>query len=113
MAESPKKPNPDPTPPAVDLSPHPLVEALLGGSDCPPQLVALVGYLGPSGKEGSVRLYTSLEFQSYYEIPKAGVARTEPADSAEASGPTRVYVSSTAVLELVHVSRMSLEASLL
>jgi hypothetical protein len=113
MPEPSKKPDPDPKPPEVDLSPHPIVKALLGGSDCPPQLVILVGYLGPSSKEGSVRLYTSLEFHSYYEIPRAGVARTEPADPDDASSPTRVYVAATAVLELVQVSRMSLEASLL
>jgi hypothetical protein len=113
MAEESKKPQPKQGSPSVDLSTHPTVELLLGDSDSPKQFVILLGYLGPSKIIDSIRLYTSLEFLSYFEIPRAGIAHTEQSDPRDKNGPTKVFVTPNTSLELVQTSRLSLEASFL
>jgi len=92
---------------------HPLVTKLLGDTDPPRNLVVLVGYCGPSKKPDSVRLYLGLDFRAYYEIPRGGIIPTEPIDSQDENSPTKVVVEATTRLELVQVSRQSVEASFL
>ena len=60
-----------------------------------------------------MRLYSSLDFQTYLEIPKGGIALTEPGDPADPDSPTKAFVSGDTRLELVHVTRHSIEASFL
>lgn len=75
-----------------NLSMHPLVTKPQGDSDTPPGLIALTGYFGPSQKEDTIRLYPSLDFQSYFQIPKGAIVATNPEDASNANSPTVVYV---------------------
>jgi len=101
----------------VDLSHHPVIEKLMrlhGGSL--PDAVELVGYLGPSDKDDSVRLYLDLSFKSYVEIPKEGaVLYREPHDPSAEAKPTTILVSASAKLKLVRVEvlEQAVEASFL
>jgi len=83
---------PDRSPETPNLSTHPLVTKPQGDSDTPPSLVALTGYFGPSKKDDSIRLYPSLDFQSYFQIPKKAIIATNPEDATNENSPTVVYV---------------------
>jgi hypothetical protein len=92
---------------------HPLVTRLLGESGEPQDLVTLVGYIGPSKKAGHVRLYTGLDFQTYYEIPREGVALAEAVDREDENSPTRLMIQADATVDLVQTSKQSGPASYL
>src|SRR5215203_5942669 len=98
-----------------DLTPHPLVARLRGPVEddeaSPPNVVALTGYLGPSKSGDNVRLYTDLTFRSYYEIPRTAVRNTIP--SKDEDGPSQVWVDAGARIEIVQISRQSVEAGYL
>lgn len=103
---------PDPSPDEPNLSTHPLVTKLYGDSDTPPNLVALTGYFGPSKKADSIRLYPSLDFQSYFEIPKAAIIATTPVDSKDDQSPTVVHVKAGTPVEAVQTSTQPVESYL-
>jgi hypothetical protein len=103
---------PDPSPHKPNLSPHPLVTKLRGDSDTPPSLVALTGYFGPSKKADSIRLYPSLDFQSYFEIPKAAIVATTPVDADDADSPTVVHVKAGTPVDSVQTSTQPVESYL-
>ena len=92
---------------------HPLVTKILGEAGEPQNLVAMVGYIGPSKKEGHVRLYTGLDFQTYYEIPRERVVLAEAVDREDENSPTRVMIGADATVELVQTSRQTGPASYL
>ena len=96
-----------------DIPFHVLVKQFLEASDPPPDLLNLVGYFGPSQKEGNIRLYTGLDFQEYYEIPKTGILLYAPVDRHDELCPTRVFLTRETRLEHVAISRVSGEASFL
>jgi hypothetical protein len=102
----------DPSPPQPNLSTHPLVTKLRGESDIPPSLVALTGYFGPSKKADSIRLYPSLDFQSYFEIPKAAIVATTPVDADDAESPTVVHVKAGTPVDSVQTSTQPVESYL-
>ena len=91
---------------------HPLVSKLVGDSDTPPSLVALAGYFGPSRKSDSIRLYTDLGFQSYFEIPKASIVATTPTDATDDQSPTLVHVKAGTSVDAVQTSTQSVESYL-
>ncbi|MFI5459404.1 MAG: hypothetical protein ACHRXM_28605 [Isosphaerales bacterium] len=93
----------------VDLTPHPLVSKLMPDSENAPDVVVLEGYLGPSKREGSVRLYLDLAFRSCFEIPRSGIIHAEPADPSNESKPTKLVVDPSTKLDLIY----TLEASYL
>jgi hypothetical protein len=98
----------------VDLSTHPLVaERNVDPSEIeppPPELASLVGYVGPSRRDGSVRLYQDLTFRSYYEIPSESVVSTKPVNPDDENSPTQVQVEPDTKIEVVTVSVQSVEA---
>jgi hypothetical protein len=98
---------------AVDTSTHPLVTAILGDSDPPPDRVVLVGYFGPSRKSNSVRLYLGLDMLRYYEIPLDGIVSTEPVDPNNPRSATRVILNADTQLELVSMTALKDEAGYL
>jgi len=81
-------------------------------SDTPPNLVALTGYFGPSKKADSIRLYPSLDFQSYFEIPKAAIIATTPVDAEDDQSPTVVHVKAGTSVEAVQTSTQPVESYL-
>jgi hypothetical protein len=97
----------------ADIPFHPLVTKLLGAAGEPQDFVTLVGYIGPSKKEGHVRLYTGLDFQTYYEVPREGIASTEAVDRADDNSPTRLMIHADATIEVVQTSKQSGPASYL
>ncbi len=103
---------PNPSSHEPNLSTHPLVTKLQGDSDTPPNLVALTGYFGPSKKADSNRLYPSLDFQSYFEIPKAAIIATTPVDSKDDQSPTVVHVKAGTPVEAVQTSTQPVESYL-
>ena len=82
---------------------HPLIEKMLAHEDDPQNAVALDGYVGPSPKEGYVRLYFQLDFRAYVEIPEGSIIHHAPSDPSNEAGPTKVFVTGSTKLELVHV----------
>jgi hypothetical protein len=96
----------------VDLSTHPLV-ANVDPSEIeppPPELATLVGYLGPSRRDGSIRLYRDLTFRNFYEIPSDGIVSTKPVNPDDENSPTLVQVDPDTKVEVVNVSVQSVEA---
>ena len=67
-----------------------------GVPDDVPEFVVFEGHVGPSDREGHVRLYTGLDLTAFYEFPIHGVERTESADRD--NSPTRVFVKTVAVV---------------
>jgi len=110
MAKSSDPKKDQPAPPEVDLSPHPLVAKLIPNAGNPaPEAVTLEGFLGPSSREGYVRVYLDLSFKAYFEIPKSGILHADKADPANESKPTAIAIDPATKLDLVH----SIEASYL
>jgi hypothetical protein len=110
MAKSPDPKKDQPAPPDVDLTPHPLVAKLISNPANPaPDTVTLEGYVGPSSREGYVRVYLDLTFKAYFEIPKNGILHADKADPSNESKPTKIVIDPATKLDLVH----SLEASYL
>ena len=103
---------PDPSSHEPNLLTHPLVRKLHGDSDTPPSLVALTGYFGPSKKADSIRLYPSLDFKSYFEIPRAAIVATTPVDADDEESPTVVYVKVGTPVESVQASTQPVESYL-
>lgn len=97
----------------VDLATHPLVDRFNADPDnveAPPEVAALVGYIGPSRRGDSVRLYQDLTFRNYYEIPRDGILATSPVNPDDENSPTQVQVDPDTKVEVVTVSVQSVEA---
>lgn len=97
----------------VNLETHPLVAKLNADPDQLTDLVALVGYLGPSKREGYVRLYVDLTFRNYYEIPTEGIVSTSPTDASDENSPTTVHVAGDTQVDKVSITSQSTEARFL
>ena len=107
------KNDPKDSPSDVNLETHPLVAKLHADPDELTDLVALVGYLGPSKRAGSVRLYLDLTFRNYYEILTEGIVSTSPADAEDENSPTTVHVTGSTQVDKVSVTSQSTEARFL
>ena len=114
MAADAEKPNPAKSGRGgAEIPFSPVVTKLLGESGEPQDLVTLVGYIGPSKKEGHVRLYTGLDFQTYYEIPREGVVLAEAVDRDDENSPTQLTIQANATVDLVQTSKQTGPASYL
>src|SRR5437660_1167770 len=93
MAVSKKPQDPaEPSDPMVDLTAHPFVTRLNPEGDAPPDLVVLSGFIGPSKKPDWIRLYLSLSFTTFIDIPVAGIMSTQRVDGLDENSPTYVWV---------------------
>jgi hypothetical protein len=95
-----------------DLSPHPLVKRLQGDSDHPASVVPLTGYFGPCKRPESIRLYTSLDFSSYFEIPTSAILATCALDEDDELSPTLAYVKAGTPVEAVRRSTQPVDVYL-
>jgi hypothetical protein len=95
------------------LNVHPLVKKLMGDDGEPTNAVSLVGYVGPSKKAEHIRLYTGLDFQSYYEVPRASVLDAQAVDAEDENSASTVMIHPDATLELVQTTKQSGTASFL
>jgi hypothetical protein len=112
MAES-GKPRSEAGSAGANLKTHPLVDKLTQGGTEPRAVVALVGYIGPSKTDGNVRLYTGLDFQTYFEVPRASVLSAEAIDAEDENSPTQVMVPADTTIELVQTTKQTGAASYL
>jgi hypothetical protein len=112
-SKEPTDPAYQPEKPEVDLTPHPLVTRLNPEGDPPPNLVMLAGFIGPSKKPDGIRLYLDLSFNTFIDIPVAGIVSTQSVDSEDENSPTRVWVHGDARLDVVQNVSQTMEASYL
>ena len=88
------------------LTPHPIVEKLAADPAEPLHTVQFVGYVGTSTRPEHHRLYTSLQLDSYLDIPFAAVVCHEDVPDTEiAHGGTRVWVDAAATV--IHETRQT------
>jgi hypothetical protein len=99
-----KKPKSPPSAPGQTggLSWHPVIKKLIDACGGIPDAVELQGYLGPSDLNGYIRLYVSLNFKCYYEIPETGaVLYCGPYDESDEAQPTTLVVRASSELKYV------------
>jgi hypothetical protein len=89
---------PDSTPPT-----HELIKKMLAHKPEPQDVVEVVGYIGPSPKTGTFRVYPQLDLRSYFEIPADSLIHHAPVDASDGSGPSRVLIAGSTKLEIVQV----------
>lgn len=80
---------------------------MLEGSSMSPTPMPLTGFIGPSGKDGHVRIYRDLTFRSYYEVPSDAV---DYAASDDPEAPTEVFVAPGTPVAVVEATTGSVEA---
>jgi hypothetical protein len=123
MAKSPGTHADDPKQAHPKLSTHPLVEESLKkslkmtdksleeilesqesqGKEAQPQaLVPLIGYIGPPQKNGMIRLYRDLGFDSYFEVSPEAIVDAAPVNEKDGLSPTAVYVLHDTQVKAVH-----------
>ena len=81
-----------------DLSSDDFVDDVLQGSDVPPDVIKLEGYLGTSGAAGYHRLFTDAALRSWVDIPRADIVYREQTGDGNYGQPSTVWVTRTAVL---------------
>jgi hypothetical protein len=87
-----------------DIQTHPVISKLVPNPGDLPNTAVLVGYLGPSQREGFLRLYLDLDFRAYFEIPKEGVIiYAEPVDPSSEAKPTRIVIDASRKIEFVQI----------
>jgi hypothetical protein len=94
----------------ADTSPHPLVKAGQAKVESAKgECVVLVGYFGKALKNGHVRLYTGLDFSSYYEIPNTeeAIIHIEWTDTGDENSPTSVWVAASTKVDFVRTGVLS------
>jgi hypothetical protein len=97
----------------VDLTPDQMLTELLDEFGDLKDVVVLAGHLGPSNRDGHVRLYPELDYRTYFEVPKTAILRRERLEPAPGGKPTRIVVDASAKLEVVQIVEQTIEASFL
>ena len=79
-------------------------------SSSPP--VPLMGFIGPSGKDGLLRIYRDLTFRSYYDVPSDALQAVDSyADDPEA--PSSFFIAADAPITVVEAETECAEAGFL
>ena len=95
----------------VDLQPDLMVASLRPDLDSAERTVPLVGFVGPSRNGKNIRLYTNLDFDTYYEISASDILSRSRVNSVDENGPSALRVKASAKLDIV--SSRTVEAGLL
>jgi hypothetical protein len=85
----------------IDLQPDLIVASLRPDLDSVERTVPLVGFVGPSRNGKNIRLYTSLDFDTYYEISSSDVLSRSRLNSDDENSPSSLRVKASAKLDLV------------
>jgi hypothetical protein len=101
------KPSPPKDSQGNDIPLNPLVGALVPDPNNRPDSVTLTGYVGLSSKDGFVRIYPELDFGRYYELPADEVLYVQPSDSSHPEIAAKIFVNSSAKIELVQTVEAS------
>jgi hypothetical protein len=105
--ESPKDAN-------KDIKEHELVGKIIRDINRPGNVTVLCGYIGKSGSEDVVRLYTDLEFGEYLEIKKDDIlASKEVSDEVIPFGGTCIFVDDNAEIRRVRIETTKQQAMFL
>ena len=110
MIETPAPKEPDPSG-QIETPTHKLVSSLLGETPPPYDSAVLIGFFGPSQKDGYVRLYVTLDLRSYYEISRDEIAYKEQVEPGNDNSPTRVLIKNASGLERKQILVVSPETS--
>lgn len=86
------------------------VSPAVGCTGAPP-LVPLMGFIGPSGKDGRVRIYRDLTFRSYYDLASDALASVDASDDPET--PSAFFLAADASATLVEDETECAEAGFL
>ncbi|GAA3000517.1 hypothetical protein [Kitasatospora sp. NPDC006786] len=84
----------------VDTEPDPIVSRLYHELDSFERTVSLVGFVGTSRRAESIRLYPSLDFDTYYEIHVADIVNRSRTGSGDDS-PSVLHVRNTGSIDIV------------
>jgi hypothetical protein len=103
---------------SVNVTTHPIIQAILDSQLALEDVAVLVGYFGPSPKTDFVRLYFSLEFQLYCELhsPQGGggdILYTVSSNPGNPNSPTIVVLNAETLLKVVAISSAGVQASFL
>ncbi|MBC8067423.1 MAG: hypothetical protein IAG13_03740 [Deltaproteobacteria bacterium] len=88
------------------LKQHPIVEKLIDDPNAPPDVVQIVGYIGKSPRQAHHRVYLSLQFDEYVDVPEDAIVHFEEVPDTEMQhGGTRLWVQASA--PVVHETRQT------
>jgi hypothetical protein len=76
---------------------HPVVEKVVGDPASQESVTLMYGYVGRSTREGYLRLYGSLDFDSYVELELSTVLHREDSPEPIPAGRILLWVKSSAV----------------
>src|SRR5271170_709703 len=99
----PVAPSPDPTPPALPVTPeaNALINALLTSKDHSQKALELIGFPGPVDKCGNVRLYLKLDLGACFQFSAASILYAEPPDPKDPTHRTKIVVDGSTNVEIV------------
>jgi hypothetical protein len=106
-----KRPNVEDEP--LDLSPDAIVGQLHPDVNDTSTRIYLSGYLGPSGSDDLVRLYTDLSFTAYYEIARADIQGRAAINPDDNNSGTMISLKREAQVACVTAARSTVPASML
>jgi hypothetical protein len=86
---------------------HPLISKLVAHKDHPDSGAVLIGYVGPAGKEGFIRLYPEVDLSVFLEIPLGALIHSEPVDSSQPLSKTKLVVNASEKIAHVQVAQAS------
>jgi len=94
------------------LRPDELVEQLAPGPGQPPDVIAMVGLLGPGSQAGRWRLYLSMAFDTYVEFADDDVVQSRKIETSSIGG-TVVWLKRGAAVHLTSTQQADEQASFL
>jgi hypothetical protein len=94
-----------------DIKDHELVDKIVRDINNPGNVTVLCGYIGKSGSEDIVRLYTNLEFGEYFEIKREDIlASKEVSDDVIPFGGTCIFVDDNTEIRRVRIETTKQQA---
>ena len=99
---------------ANDVKEHELVKKIIKDINRPGNVTVLCGYVGKSGSDDLVRLYTDLQFGEYLEIKKVDIlASKEVSDDVIPFGGTCIFVDDNTEIRKVKIETTKKQAMFL
>lgn len=86
---------------AKKLETHPLIAKLAPDPTAPPDLVRLIGFIGPASCKGHWRIYHSLDLSSYTEVPGEAIEHVEPLEPGNENSPSVILAKGGARAQTV------------
>lgn len=87
-----------------------MARELIPRGNMQPGCSPLIGFIGPSGKDGHIRVYRDLTFRSFCEVPSNAVQDTVAIDPDDPDSPMSVLVPDATAIEIGDVTAHQAEA---